>query len=71
MIWGMPEKTLGLDAELRFSERIDDIDNRFLNVNGGSGGGDDDYNYFSFHQVVNMHNIIPIIMHRELALMYL
>lgn len=67
----MPDKTLGLDAELRFIDRIDHINNRFLNDNGGSGGYNYDYNYFSFHQVVNMHNIIPTIMHRALALMYL
>lgn len=33
VIWGMPDKMLGLDAELRFIDRIDHINNRFLNDN--------------------------------------
>lgn len=65
----MPDKTLGLDAKPRLIDRLDHIDNKFLNDNGGGGGGD--YNYFSLHQVVDMHNIITTIMHRALALMYL
>lgn len=60
----MPDKTLGLDSELRLFDRLDHIANEFLNDNGG---GSSDYNYFSLHQVVNMHDTIAIIMRRALA----
>lgn len=60
----MPDKILELDAEPRLIDRFDPIKNRFLNDNSDSGG---DYNYISFCQVVNMHNIIPIIIHTDLA----
>ena len=65
----MSDKILGLNAELRLSDRLDRIDSRFLNDNGG--GVDDDYKYYYLCQVINMHVIIPTMIHRALTLMYL
>ena len=67
----MSDKILGLNAELRLSDRLDRIDSRFLNDNGGGGGVDDDYKYYYLCQVINMHVIIPTMIHRALTLMYL
>lgn len=67
----MSDKILGLNAELRLSDSLDHIDNRFLTDNGGGGGVDDDYKYYYLCQVINMHVIIPTVIHRALALMYL
>lgn len=67
----MSYKILALNAELRLSERLGHIDSRFLNDNGGGGCGGSNCNYYSLCRVTNMHGIIPTVIHKALALMYL
>lgn len=65
----MSDKILGLNTELKLNDRLDHIDNRFLN-NNSDGNGGDEYNY-SLSKMVNMHSISPTIKNRVLALIYL
>lgn len=70
VFWGISDKILCLNTELRLNDRLDHIDNRFLNNNSGGNGGDE-YNYYSLSKVVNMHSISLTIKNRALALIYL
>lgn len=66
----MSGKILGLHTELRLNDRLDHIDNRFLNDNSGGSGGDE-YNYYFLSKVVNMRSISLTIKNRVLTLMCL
>lgn len=65
----MLDKIAGLNSELRLSDRLDHIGCRFLNANSGGSSTDHDYIYFCLCQVINMHGVIPTVIHRALALM--
>lgn len=65
----MLDKKAGLNTDLRLRDRLDHIGNRFLNANGGGSLAAADYIYFCLCQVINMHGVIPTVIHRALGLM--
>lgn len=64
----MLDKIAGLNTDLRLRDRLDHIGNRFLNANGGSRAAAD-FIYFCLCHVINMHGVIPTVIHRALGLM--